>query len=79
MDLYNAAWLVGECGAEVAEDAPEIWSTVSRFEEHATVQQFLPLAARFTALRDMARRQQTDSRRQKCVVGRTGEHGSGDE
>jgi len=33
-----------------------VWATVHRFGDHATVQQFVPLAARFTALKDMAER-----------------------
>jgi hypothetical protein len=64
MDVYSAAWLVGECGGEVAADEPDVWAVVERFGEHAMVQEFVPLAARFTALRDMAKRQHTDHLRQ---------------
>ena len=45
-----------DCGAELATEDPAIWAIVERFAEHATVQQFVPLAARFTALRDIANR-----------------------
>ena len=64
MDVYSAAWFVGECGAEVAEDEADIWAIVDRFGEHTMVQQFVPLAARYTALRDMAARRRTDLLRQ---------------
>jgi diguanylate cyclase (GGDEF)-like protein/putative nucleotidyltransferase with HDIG domain len=64
LDIYSAAWLVGDCGAEVAANDSEIWATVERFAEHTVVEQFVPLAARFTALRDMAQRQRTGSLRQ---------------
>ena len=42
------------------------------------VQQFAPLAARFTALRDMANRQPTDRLRQGLVAERTGEQAADD-
>jgi diguanylate cyclase (GGDEF)-like protein/putative nucleotidyltransferase with HDIG domain len=64
MDVYSAAWLVGDCGAEVAAGEADVWSIVDRFGEHTMVQQFVPLAARFTALRDMATRQGTDRLRE---------------
>ena len=64
MDVYSAAWLVGDCGAEVAAGEADVWAIVDRFGEHTMVQQFVPLAARFTALRDMATRQGTDRLRQ---------------
>jgi diguanylate cyclase (GGDEF)-like protein/putative nucleotidyltransferase with HDIG domain len=64
MDVYSAAWLVGECGAEVAADEADIWTIIDRFGEHTMVQQFVPLAARYTALRDMAARRRTDLQRQ---------------
>jgi tetratricopeptide (TPR) repeat protein len=64
MDVYSAAWLVGECGAEVAADEADVWSIIDRFGEHTIVQQFVPLAARYTALRDMAARRRTDLLRQ---------------
>ena len=69
MDVYSAAWLVGDCGAEVAADEAEVWSIVDRFGEHTMVQQFVPLAARFTALRDMANRQRVDRLRQGRAAG----------
>ncbi|HEU4720019.1 MAG TPA: HD domain-containing phosphohydrolase [Gemmatimonadaceae bacterium] len=79
MDVYSAAWLVGDCGAEVAAGESEVWSIVDRFGEHSMVRQFAPLAARFTALRDMANRQQTDRLRQGLVAECTGELGAADD
>ncbi|HKH93833.1 MAG TPA: HD domain-containing phosphohydrolase [Gemmatimonadaceae bacterium] len=76
LDIYSAAWLVGDCGAEVAANESEIWATVERFAEHTIVQQFVPLAARFTALRDIANRQHTGSLRQRRAAERTGEPGA---
>ncbi len=55
-DVYAAAWLVADCAATLAERDPTVWSAVERIGAHATVQQFVPLAARFTALRDMMER-----------------------
>jgi diguanylate cyclase (GGDEF)-like protein len=55
-DVYAAGWLVADCAATLAERVPEVWAAVERLGAHATVQQFVPLAARFTALRDMAER-----------------------
>jgi hypothetical protein len=73
MDVYSATWFVGECGGEVAAEDAEIWSIIDRFGEQTMVQQFVPLAARYTALRDMADRQHTDRLRQ----GRGTEDGNG--
>jgi hypothetical protein len=56
MDVYAAAWLVADCAATLAEKDPTVWDEVHRFGEHAEVQQFVPLSARFTALRDMMER-----------------------
>jgi hypothetical protein len=57
MDVYAAAWLVADCAATLAErDPTTVWAVVERFGAHETVQQFVPLSARFTALRDMAER-----------------------
>ena len=56
MDVYAAAWMVADCAATLAERDPKVWSIVERIGAHATVQQFVPLSARFTALRDMAER-----------------------
>jgi len=64
MDVYSATWFVGECGGEVAADQAEVWTIIDRFGEQTMVQQFVPLAARYTALRDMANRQHTDRLRQ---------------
>ena len=56
MDVYSAAWMVADCAAELTSCDAEIWAAVDRFAEHGTVRQFVPLAARFTALADLARR-----------------------
>jgi tetratricopeptide (TPR) repeat protein len=56
MDVYAAAWMVADCAATLAEKDPKVWEAVERLGTHATVQQFVPLSARFTALRDMAER-----------------------
>jgi len=56
MDVYAAAWLVADCAATLAERDPSVWSAVYKFGAHATVNQFVPLAARYTALKDMAER-----------------------
>ena len=56
MDIYAATWLVADCAATLAEHDPTIWATVDRLSEHDTVQLFMPLSARFTALRDMRER-----------------------
>ena len=56
MEVYAAAWMVADSGAELAEQDDGIWKVVDRFTSHPAVQEFLPLAARFTALRDLADR-----------------------
>jgi diguanylate cyclase (GGDEF)-like protein/putative nucleotidyltransferase with HDIG domain len=56
MDVYSAAWMVADCAAELAAVELDPWPTVDRFAEHGTVRQFVPLAARFTALRDLEKR-----------------------
>jgi len=56
MDVYAAAWLVADCAATLAEKDPTVWNDVERLGAHADVQQFVPLSARFTALRDMMER-----------------------
>ena len=56
MDVYAAAWLVADCAAELAAGDPRVWQVVERFSTHSTVQEFVPLSARFTALRDLADR-----------------------
>jgi hypothetical protein len=48
--------MVADCAATLAERDPTVWAAVERLGAHATVQQFVPLSARFTALRDMAER-----------------------
>ena len=55
-DVYGAAWLLADCGAELATEDPTIWGIVERFADNSTVEAFVPLAARFTALRDFANR-----------------------
>jgi diguanylate cyclase (GGDEF)-like protein/putative nucleotidyltransferase with HDIG domain len=56
LDVYAAAWLVADCAALLAEHDASVWPTVERLSTHPTVQLYIPLAARFTALRDMAER-----------------------
>ena len=56
MEVYAAAWMVADCGAELAAEDEGIWKVVERFTTHVAVQEFAPLAARFTALRDLADR-----------------------
>ncbi len=56
MEVYAAAWMVADCGAELAERDDGIWRVVERFTTHDAVQEFVPLKARFTALRDLADR-----------------------
>ena len=73
MDVYSAAWFVGECGGEVAEDETEAWAIIDRFGEHSMVQEFVPLAARYTALRDMAARRHSDRLRQGRVTDDAGD------
>jgi diguanylate cyclase (GGDEF)-like protein/putative nucleotidyltransferase with HDIG domain len=56
MDVYSAAWMVADCAAELTSTDAGIWTAVDRFADHGTVRQFVPLAARFTALADLAKR-----------------------
>jgi hypothetical protein len=56
MDVYAAAWLVADCAATLAERDPSTWDVVQRFAAHPALPQFVPLSARFTALKDMAER-----------------------
>jgi len=63
MDVYTCAWLVADCAAELAEHDDAIWKYVDRLSQHSTVHQFVPLLARYTALRDMADRRVTERRR----------------
>ncbi|MDB4878753.1 MAG: diguanylate cyclase [Gemmatimonadetes bacterium] len=56
VNVYAAAWLVADCAATVAEHDPTVWDTVARLGENEAVGRFIPLSARFTALRDMAER-----------------------
>jgi tetratricopeptide (TPR) repeat protein len=56
MEPYAAAWMVADCAAELGVEDAAIWAVVSRFAGHQAVQEFVPLAARFTALRDLAER-----------------------
>ena len=59
MDVYAAAWMVADCASELAERDATVWDVVERLADHPTVIQFVPLSARFTALRDMAERQKS--------------------
>jgi tetratricopeptide (TPR) repeat protein len=56
MEVYAAAWMVADCGAELADQDESVWKVIERFTTHAAIQEFVPLAARFTALRDLAER-----------------------
>jgi tetratricopeptide (TPR) repeat protein len=56
LDVYATAWLVTECAADLSSLGGEIWGVVEQFARHGLVQEFAPLAARFTALRDLADR-----------------------
>jgi len=56
MDVYAAAWMVADCAAEVAEHDSRLWDVAERLANHPTVKQFVPLSARFTALKDMSER-----------------------
>ena len=56
LEVYPAAWLVADCAAELAEEDAGVWRVVNRFSAHPAVQDYVPLAARFTALRDLADR-----------------------
>lgn len=59
IDVYAAAWLVGDCAAEIVAQDAGLWPTIGRIGSHPTVQQFVLRTARFTALRDMAERLDT--------------------
>jgi hypothetical protein len=48
--------MVADSAAELAERDPSVWRVVDRFATHPGVQDFVPLAARFTALKDLADR-----------------------
>ena len=56
MDVYAAAWLVADCAATLAERDPTVWDVRVSLQPAPDVQQFVPLSARFTALKDMAER-----------------------
>jgi tetratricopeptide (TPR) repeat protein len=56
LEVYPAAWMVADCAAELAEQDAGVWKVVNRFAAHPAVQDYVPLAARFTALRDLADR-----------------------
>ncbi|MBA3671965.1 MAG: tetratricopeptide repeat protein [Gemmatimonadaceae bacterium] len=55
-DVYSAAWLVADCAADLLDHDDLVWPAVERLATHPMASQFMPLAARFTALRDMADR-----------------------
>jgi tetratricopeptide (TPR) repeat protein len=63
IDPYAAAWLVCDSAAELAEDSEELWPIAERLSRDATIQQFAPLCARFTALRNVAERIEITKRR----------------
>ncbi len=77
-DVYGAAWLLADYGAELAAEDPAIWATVDRYAENSIVQQFVPLAARFTALRDFANRLPTTRQRATSESERTDEQAADD-
>ena len=56
LEVYPAAWMVADCAADVADQDAGVWKVVGRFAAHPAVQDFVPLAARFTALKDLADR-----------------------
>jgi tetratricopeptide (TPR) repeat protein len=56
MEVYSAAWMVADCAAELADHTNGVWKVVDRFAAHPAVREYVPLAARFTALRDIADR-----------------------
>ncbi len=56
MDMYAAAWMVADCAADIAAHDPGVWEVVERMSSHPAVRDFVPLASRFTALRDMEER-----------------------
>jgi tetratricopeptide (TPR) repeat protein len=64
MDVYTVAWMVADCAAELAEHDDYVWDAVSRLADHGAVQQFVPLSARYTALRDLADRRATQRLRE---------------
>jgi hypothetical protein len=70
-DVYGAAWLLADCGAELATEDPTIWGIVERFADNSTVETFVPLAARFTALRDFANR--LSASRQRATTSEAGD------
>jgi tetratricopeptide (TPR) repeat protein len=53
IDMYAAVWMVADCAAELAPHDHLVWSTVHRLSSYGAGLQFAPLAARFTALRDL--------------------------
>ncbi|MEP6621115.1 MAG: hypothetical protein ABJE47_17445, partial [bacterium] len=56
-ERYAVAWFVADCGGHLIEHAPSITPLIDRLSASATANQFAPVAARFTALRDMTDRQ----------------------
>jgi len=56
LEIYPAAWMVADCAAELVEQDAGVWKVVNRFATHPALQDYVPLAARFTALRDLADR-----------------------
>jgi hypothetical protein len=56
MEVYSAAWMVADCAAELASHTDGVWKEVNRFAAHPAVEEYVPLAARYTALRDLADR-----------------------
>ena len=56
LEVYPAAWMVADCAAEIADHDEGVWKVVNRFAGHSAVHDYVPLAARFTALRDLADR-----------------------
>jgi tetratricopeptide (TPR) repeat protein len=56
LEVYPAAWMVADSAADLAEQDPGVWKVINRFAAHPLVQDYVPLAARFTALRDLADR-----------------------
>ena len=56
LEVYPAAWMVADCAAEIADHDEGVWKVVNRFAVHPAVHDYVPLAARFTALRDLADR-----------------------
>jgi hypothetical protein len=47
---------VADCAAELASHTDGVWKEVNRFAAHPAVEEYVPLAARYTALRDLADR-----------------------